>query len=84
MQADAYTCSGARTVDALMRWPGGAAMLVEDGPDHRMTNTATGGCSQLDGATTLRNSALRRAGLHAVSVLVKNRSDHELQSRVFR
>ena len=79
LQVDAIACGRARAVDALLQWLGGAAVLEVDGPRHFVTNTATGNRSQLEGATILRNSALRRAGLHAIPVPVTDRSRHELQ-----
>ena len=84
MQADADACGGTRAVDALLRWPRGAAALEVDGPTHFLTNTATGDRSQLDGATVLRNSALRRAGLQLICVPVTDRSVPELRSEPFQ
>ena len=77
-------CSGTRAVDALLQWSNGAAALEVDGPYHFLTNTATGDSSQLSGATVLRNSALRRAGLQVICVPVTDRSVPELRSEPFQ
>ena len=84
LQANADACSGTRAVDALLRWPGGAAALEVDGPTHLLNNTATGDRVLLSGGTVLRNSALRRAGLQVICVPVTDRSVPELHSKPFK
>ena len=84
LQANADACSGTRAVDALLRWPGGAAALEVDGPTHLLTNTATGDRVLLSGGTVLRNSALRRAGLQVICVPVTDHSVPELHSEPFK
>ena len=77
LQADADVCHGTRAVDALLRWPRGAAALEVDGPYHFLTDTVTGARSCLTGATVLR-----RAGLRVISVPVTGLSVSHIESNV--